>query len=38
VFSGLDTYGVATVTPDGKVDSVISTSTRKYRCVIPLVG
>ncbi|HEX3242731.1 MAG TPA: hypothetical protein VHQ97_06600 [Solirubrobacterales bacterium] len=38
IFSGPDTYGVATVSTDGKVDSVLSTNTRKYRCVIPLVS
>lgn len=37
VFSGLDTYGVATVSAAGQVNSTISTSTRQYRCVIPLV-
>ena len=38
VFSGLDTYGVATVSAAGKIDAVISTDTRAYRCVIPLVS
>jgi len=38
VFSGPDTYGVATVSPESEIDSVVSTDTRKYRCVIPLVS
>lgn len=38
VYSGLDTYGVATVSASGAISSVISTSTRYYRCVIPLVS
>jgi hypothetical protein len=37
VFTGLDTYGVATVTASGEVNSVVSTNTRAYRCVIPLL-
>jgi hypothetical protein len=37
VFSGLDTYGVATVAAAGAISSVISTNTRHYRCVIPLL-
>lgn len=36
--SGLDAYAVITVSMEGKVDFVVSTSTRKYRCVIPLVA
>jgi hypothetical protein len=38
VFSGLDTYAVVTVAPDGKLNFVTSTSTKKFRCVIPLVS
>ncbi|HWJ42506.1 MAG TPA: hypothetical protein VNR67_03645, partial [Solirubrobacterales bacterium] len=38
VVSSLDLYAVATITPDGKVTSAASSATRKYRCVIPLVG
>jgi hypothetical protein len=38
IFSGLDTYGVATVSASGKVNSVVSINTRAYRCVIPLVS
>jgi hypothetical protein len=37
VFSGLNTYGVATVSPSGQVNSVVSTEARHYRCVIPLL-
>jgi hypothetical protein len=37
VFSGLNTYGVATVSAAGEVNSVISTTTHAYRCVIPLL-
>jgi len=38
VFTGLDTYGVATVSPDGKVNSSLSTNLHAFRCVIPLVS
>jgi hypothetical protein len=38
VVSSSDVYAVVTVTPDGKVSSAISTATKKFRCVIPLVG
>ena len=37
VFTGLDTYGVATVSASSKINSTLSTNTRAYRCVIPLV-
>jgi hypothetical protein len=37
VFSGLNTYGVVTVSATGQINSVNSASTKKYRCVIPLV-
>jgi hypothetical protein len=36
--SGLDAYAVITVSSVGEVDYVISTSARKFRCVIPLLG
>ncbi|MGC1166930.1 MAG: hypothetical protein WA862_12570 [Solirubrobacterales bacterium] len=36
--SGLDAYAVFTVSSAGQVNYVISTATRKYRCVIPLVS
>lgn len=35
--SGLDVYGVVTVSSAGGVNSALSTATRRYRCVIPLV-
>lgn len=37
VFTGLNTYGVATVSAVGEINSTVSTSNRAYRCVIPLV-
>jgi hypothetical protein len=37
VFSGPGTYGVISVSPAGELNSVVSTATRRYRCVIPLV-
>lgn len=37
VFTGLDTYGVATVSANSKVNSSLSTNTHAYRCVIPLL-
>jgi hypothetical protein len=36
--SGPGTYATVTVSPSGVVSSELSTSTRKYRCVIPLVS
>lgn len=38
VVSSEDVYAVVTVTEDGKVASSVSTATKKFRCVIPLVG
>jgi len=38
VVSSVDVYAVTTVANDGKVSSAISTATKKFRCVIPLVG
>ncbi len=38
VFTGLNTYGVATVTASSKINSTLSTNTRAYRCVIPLIS
>jgi hypothetical protein len=35
--SGLDAYGVITVSDAGEVNFTVSTNTRKFRCVIPLV-
>jgi hypothetical protein len=37
VFSGLNTYGVLTVSSSGDVNSAVSTSERRYRCVFPIV-
>jgi hypothetical protein len=36
--SGIDTYAVVTVSSAGQVNFVASTSTKKYRCVIPLIS
>jgi hypothetical protein len=38
VVSSPDVYAVATVASDGKVASAVSTATKKFRCVLPLVG
>lgn len=38
VVSSTDVYAVVTVAPDGKVNSAISTATKKFRCVIPLLS
>jgi hypothetical protein len=38
VVSSADVYAVVTVATDSKVSSAISTATKKFRCVIPLVG
>jgi hypothetical protein len=38
VVSGLDAYAVVTVSSEGKLNFALSTNTRKYRCVIPLVS
>jgi hypothetical protein len=38
VMSGANLYGVATVNASGEVNSALSTATKKFRCVIPLVG
>jgi hypothetical protein len=37
VFTGLDTYGVATVSASSEINSSLSTTTHPYRCVIPLL-
>jgi hypothetical protein len=36
--AGLDTYGVVTVSAASKLDYLVSTSTRAYRCVLPLIS
>jgi hypothetical protein len=38
VVSSMDVYAVATVTPEGKLTSAVSTATKRFRCVIPLLG
>jgi hypothetical protein len=38
VISGDDLYSVLTVTPSGEVKSAASTATKRFRCVIPLLG
>jgi hypothetical protein len=35
--SGVDVFSVITVSPTSQINFVVSTSTKKYRCVIPLV-
>lgn len=37
-FSGVDAYSAATVSTTGTVGSSLSTNTKKFRCVLPLVG
>jgi hypothetical protein len=37
-FTALNAYSLATVTPTSEVNSAVSTATRKFRCVIPLIG
>jgi hypothetical protein len=37
VFTGLNTYGVATVNSGSEINSGLSTESHAYRCVIPLV-
>lgn len=36
--SGVDTYAVITVSPSSQVNFVASTATKRFRCVIPLLG
>ncbi|HET9199045.1 MAG TPA: hypothetical protein VFN92_12425 [Solirubrobacterales bacterium] len=36
--SGVDTYAVLTVSSSGEISPAASTATKKFRCVIPLVG
>jgi hypothetical protein len=38
VVSGVEVYAVVTVAPDSKVSSALSTATKKFRCVFPLLG
>jgi hypothetical protein len=37
-FTAVDSYSVLTISPAGAVGSAVSTSTKKFRCVIPLLG
>jgi hypothetical protein len=37
-FTALNSYSVATITPTGEVGTAVSTATKKFRCVIPLLG
>ncbi|MFN8163727.1 MAG: hypothetical protein U0R26_07825 [Solirubrobacterales bacterium] len=37
-FTALNAYSVATVSTAGAIGAALSSSTKKYRCVIPLVG
>jgi hypothetical protein len=37
-FTSLNSYSVATVSETGEVGTAVSTATKKFRCVIPLVG
>jgi hypothetical protein len=37
-FTTLDAFSLAIVTPTSQVDSAVSTATKKFRCVIPLLG
>jgi hypothetical protein len=37
-FTTLNSYSVATVNSAGEVGSAVSTATKKFRCVLPLVG
>jgi hypothetical protein len=38
VFTGLDTYGVATVSASSEINSGLSTDAHAYRCVFPLIS
>lgn len=38
VVSSEDVYAVATVTSEGKVTSAVSTATKRFRCVLPLIN
>lgn len=37
-FTSLNSYSVATVNAAGEIGTAVSTATKKFRCVIPLVG
>jgi hypothetical protein len=38
VVSSENVYAVVTVTPEGKVSSAVSSTTKKFRCVVPLLS
>ncbi|MBA3867233.1 MAG: hypothetical protein H0X42_12970, partial [Solirubrobacterales bacterium] len=38
VYTGVNSYSVVTVSPTGDVGAAVSTATKQYRCVLPLVG
>jgi hypothetical protein len=37
-FTAVDSYSVLTISPGGEVGSAVSTATKRFRCVIPLLG
>lgn len=37
-FTGTNSYSVATVNASGEIGSALSTATKKFRCVVPLLG
>jgi hypothetical protein len=37
-YTTVDAYSVATVSSTGEIGAAVSTATKKFRCVIPLVG
>jgi hypothetical protein len=37
-FTALNAYSVLTVSPNGEVGSSVSTATKRFRCVIPLIS
>ncbi len=37
-FTAKNSYSVLTVTSTGEIDSTVSTATKHFRCVLPLVG
>jgi hypothetical protein len=37
-YTSLDAYSLITVSSDAKIGAAVSTTTKKFRCVLPLVG
>lgn len=37
-FTSLNSYSVATISPSGEVGTAVSTATKRFRCVIPLLS